>query len=80
MDIRDPIEDEDEAAVNSRNEVRLVEVGARTEQRIKRSFTSMSNNDRHQLRNAFALPNSSHQDPIVGPGDGSAMLEEHEDQ
>ena len=55
MDIHDPIKDEDEAAANSRNEVHLVEVGAWTEQHIKRSFASMSNNDRCQLRNAFVL-------------------------
>ena len=56
MDIRDPIDEEDEAAATSRDEVRLVEVGPRTEQHIKRSFVSMSNNDRRQLRNVFALP------------------------
>ena len=46
MDIRDPIDEEDEAAAISRNEVRLVEVGPWTEQHIKRSFVSMANNDR----------------------------------
>ena len=51
MDIRDPIDDEYEPAANSRDEVRLVEVGAWTEQHIK-----LVNNDRRQLRNAFALP------------------------
>ena len=58
MDIRDPIEDEEveEEAGSSRDEVRLVEVGPRTEEHIKRSFVSMTNNDRRQLRNKFALP------------------------
>ena len=56
MDIRDPIDKEDEAAATSHDEVCLVEVRPRKEQHIKRSFVFMSNNDRRQLRNAFALP------------------------
>ena len=56
MDIRDPIEDEEvEEAGSSRDEVCLVEVGPRTEEHIKRSFVSMTNNDRRQLQNKFAL-------------------------
>ena len=56
MDIRDPIDEEDEAAATSRDKVRLVEVRPQTEQHIKRNFVSMSKNNRCQLRNAFALP------------------------
>ena len=54
MDILDPIEDEE--AVDSHDEVRLVEVGPRTEEHIKRSFVSLPNSDRRQLWNGFALP------------------------
>ena len=54
MDVLDPIEDEE--AVDSRDEVRLVEVGPRTEEHIKRSFVSLPNSDRRQLQNGFALP------------------------
>ena len=54
MDFLDPIEDEE--AVDSRDEVCLVEVGPQTEEHIKRSFVSLPNSDRHQLRNGFALP------------------------
>ena len=57
MDIRDPIEDQEaKEAGSSRDEVHLVEVGPWTEEHIKRSFVSMTNNDRRQLQNKFALP------------------------
>ena len=58
MDIRDSIQDEEveEEAGGNCDEVCLVEVGPWTEEHIKRSFVFMTNNDRHQLRNKFALP------------------------
>ena len=55
MDLRDPV-DEDDTEVLARDEVRLVEVGARTEQHLTRSFVSINNLERRQLRSAFALP------------------------
>ena len=72
MDIRDPIEDQEveEEAGGSRDKVHLVEVGPRTEEHIKRSFVSMTSNDRCQLRNKFALPKvavtkTSSLDPVM---------------
>lgn len=55
MDLRDPL-DEEEETDGARDEVRLVEVGHRTEQHLVRSFVSINNSERRQLRNAFALP------------------------
>ena len=55
MDLRDPV-DEDDTEVSARDEVRLVEFGARTEQHLTRSFVSINNAERRQLRSAFALP------------------------
>ena len=55
MDLRDPV-DKDDTEVSARDEVRLVEVGARTEQHLTRSFVSINNSERRQLRSAFALP------------------------
>jgi len=55
MDLRDPFY-EDYTEVAAREEVRLVEVGARTEQHLTRSFVSINNAERRQLRSAFALP------------------------
>ena len=81
MDIHKSIEDEEveEEASDSCDEVCLVEVGFQMEEHIKRSFVSMTNNDRHQLRNKFALPKVAvtKTPPLHEPGDGSAMFEEH---
>ena len=44
MDLRDPV-DEDDTEVSARDEVCLVEVGARTEQHLTRSFVLINNEE-----------------------------------
>ena len=60
MDICDPIKDEDDASSSSRDEVRLVDVGPQTEDHLKRSFVSLKNTDRRQLRCFCATKGSSY--------------------
>lgn len=55
MDLCDPLKEE-ETDRSARDEVHLVEVGLGMEQHLARSFVSMNNGERRQLRNAFTLP------------------------
>ena len=55
MDLCDPFDEEEEMDRSICDEVCLVQVGPRIEQHLARSFVSMNNTERWQLRSAFML-------------------------
>ena len=78
MEILQPQGDEDlYGRVRAKNPTHAVKVMPATEALMKRSFVSLSNDNRVDQRNVYALPKVG---TNARQSDGSSLLEEHKEQ